>query len=95
MLPGNDVFYAEIQTEVDGMPKTIKKYGESIQEQIFDNNIKPGDLIVTSITKVEELIKVIENKVEFRQLDAALEPVIESRLELMRQRTVKHDFEIE
>ena len=94
-IRGNGVFYAEIQTEVDGVPETIKKYGESIREQIFDNNIKPGDLIVTSITKVEEPIKVIENKLEFRQLDAALEPVIESRLELMRQRPVKHDFGIE
>lgn len=90
-IRGKDVFFAEYQTIEDGIQRTISKYGEAIKDQVFENNLSPGDVI--ALVKYKETEQYLEytSTVEFKQLDREIEAEIDAKLEQYYQ--VKGDLQ--
>lgn len=84
-IRGKDVFFAEYKSVEDGKPKSITKYGEAVKKQIYDNNIKAGDLI--SLTKSNELepYKDTQQIIVVSQLDLNINAEIDKQLTALYQ----------
>lgn len=92
-IRGKDVFFAEYKLVEDGKSQVVTKYGEAIKDQIFENELKPGDLIAIAKTNEQESYNELEQIIVVRQLDFDLDNEVDARLAALQSLDKKQEID--
>lgn len=94
-LRGNDVFFVEYNINDHSGSKTIRKHGDAIKEQVFENQLKPNDLIGVIDYHKEQQYQVTQDVTEFEQLDVDIEAQIDEKIHQQHQVELEVELELE